>query len=45
MRHYKRAETVDKTRDISALEEVGLTEARHRKCTAIWLSPTMKIAL
>ena len=31
MRHYKRAETVDKTRDISALEEVGLTEAQAQE--------------
>ncbi len=32
MRHYKRAETVDGKVDTRALEEVGLSEARRRKC-------------
>lgn len=45
MRHYKRAETVDGKVDTRALEEVGLTEARHRRCIVIWLLPTTKIAL
>lgn len=45
MRHYKRAETVDGKVDTRALEEVGLTEARHRRCTVIWRLLTTKIAL
>ncbi len=39
------AETVDGKVDTRALEEVGLTEAEHRRCTVIWRLLTTKIAL
>ncbi len=45
MRHYKRAETVDGKVDTRSLEEVGLSEARRRKCIVTRQLLIMKIAL
>ncbi len=45
MRHYMRSQTVEGVTDTRAIDEVGLSVARSKKCIAISPLPTMKIVL